>query len=237
MSKILPPFQFKSFSIQHDKCAMKIGVDGVLLAAWVKDNKPTRILDVGTGSGLIAAILRQRFPKTVIDTIEPNKIAFQQSEENFNNLPFSKIINSNRITFQDFNSESEYDIIISNPPFFKENMSSGDENRDEARQSKYLPLQDFFKNAERLISKAGFFAFIYPTSDLKDILNAAQTHHFNLVHKTTILPTPSKPSKRTLFCFSKSIAEPILDELTIEHRRGEYTNKYKELTKDFYLNF
>lgn len=237
MSRTLPPFQFKQFQIAHDKCAMKIGVDGVLLAAWSQIDSPEFILDIGTGSGVIASILQQRFPKSSIDAIEPNAIAFQQAKENFKLLPFSNPIHVFQSKLQNFEKNVAYDLIVSNPPFFKEEVSSGDENRDEARQAKFLPLDSFFEKTAALLSKNGVFNFIYPTSDCATILEKSKQHNFNLIRQTTILPTPEKPSKRTLFSFSKQKHTPVTDQLIIEFERGEFTNEYKELTKEFYLNF
>lgn len=216
---------------------MKIGVDGVLLGAWTKSKNPLNILDIGTGSGLIASILKQRFPHANIQALEPNLIAHQQAKLNFENLPFEGEVEIHKTTLQNFKSEQLFDLIVSNPPFFKESVASGDENRDQARQSKFLPLESFLQKSGSLLSPNGTFSFVYPTQETDAIIRTANQLKLYLVSQTIVIPTPNKPSKRTLFSFSKTKRNLEIDELLIEHQRGEFSNDYKELTKDFYLNF
>jgi tRNA1Val (adenine37-N6)-methyltransferase len=237
MSRTLPPFKFKQFSITHEKCAMKIGVDGVLIGAWTNTQAPTEILDIGTGSGLISLMMQQKYPDASITAIEPNEVAFEEAKGNFDNSPFGKKPEIELTDLQNFNSSKQFDLIISNPPFFEEAIPSGNLNRDQARQAKFLPLQDFMTTSAKLLSENGVFNFIYPTQQTTQVLKLANHANLHVVNTTVVLPNEKKSSKRTLFSFSKKTQDLINNELTIKNSNGEFTQEYKDLTKDFYINF
>lgn len=237
MSKKLTPFKFKKFYISHEKCAMKVGVDGVLIGAWTNVLDPKEILDIGTGSGLISLMMQQKYPNASITSIEPNKIAFEEAKLNFNNYVSD---NKPEIIFselKDFHSLKQFDLIISNPPFFEEIVSSGDLNRDQARQAKFLPLKEFIHTSSNILSEKGFFNFIYPTQQTEQILEIAKKSNLYLANRTLVFPAKGKNSKRTLFSFTKTEKESYSEELIIKNNNGDFTKEYKELTKDFYINF
>lgn len=237
MSKKLTPFKFKKFYISHEKCAMKVGVDGVLIGAWTNVSEPKEILDIGTGSGLISLMMQQKYPNASITSIEPNKIAFEEAKLNFNNYISN---NKPEIIFselKDFNSLKQFDLIISNPPFFEEIVSSGDPNRDQARQAKFLPLKEFIHTSSNILSEKGYFNFIYPTQQTAQILEIAKNANLYLANRTLVFPAKGKNSKRTLFSFTKTEKESYSKELIIKNINGDFTKEYKELTKDFYINF
>lgn len=231
------PFKFKQFSIAHDLCAMKIGVDGVLLGAWAHYEKPKRILDVGTGSGLIAMMLRQRFPSAEIVAIDPNEKAFLQAKGNFENSPFEKGIELENSTLQDFQSDEKFDIIVSNPPFYQATVSSSDEDRDQARQAKFLPINEMVKSCVNLLNEEGEFQFIYPADSITEIEDILAKNDLFITQITQVIPTQGKPVKRLLIAVSKTNTESSRNNITIEISRGYYTDEYKNLTKKFYLNF
>ena len=163
MTKVLPPFKFKQFVVAHDQCAMKVGVDGVLTGAWATHESPNTILDIGTGSGLIALMLQQRFPTATVFAIEPNSNAFQQAQGNFKTNAAN--IHLLQESLQNSHFLQKFDLIVTNPPFFKENVASNDLNRDEARQEKFLPLNELLKICTSLLEPDGKLVFIYPTLD------------------------------------------------------------------------
>lgn len=216
---------------------MKVGVDGVLIGAWTDINNPGNILDIGTGSGLISLMMQQKYPNASITAIEPNYLAFKEAQENFksydsNNKP--KIILSK---LEDLNTSKLFDLIISNPPFFDELVTSGDINRDQARQAVFLPLEEFIEGSAKILSKTGFFNFIYPTHKTAKILKLAKQANLYLARTTVVFPNNQKISKRTLFSFTKNEQVTCLKELIIKNSNGEFTEEYKDLTKDFYINF
>ena len=237
MSKKLPPFKFKKFSITHEKCAMKVGVDGVLIGAWTNINNPKNILDVGTGSGLISLMMQQKYPNASIIAIEPNDIAFKEAEENFKNYHSTKKPKIISTKLEDFNASRLFDLIISNPPFFDELVPSGDINRDQARQAIFLPLEEFIQGSANMLSENGYFNFVYPTHQTAKILKFAKKANLYLSQTTVVFPNKQKSSKRTLFSFTKNEQAIYAKELIIKNSNGTFTQDYKDLTKDFYINF
>ena len=237
MSKTLLPFKFKKFSITHEKCAMKIGVDGVLIGAWTDTENPIEILDIGTGSGLISLMMQQKYSNASVTAIEPNEIAFEEAKENFKNAPFENQPQIELTNLKNFKTSKKFDLIISNPPFFEEAVPSGDLNRDQARQAKFLPLQEFIQISTNLLSIKGCFNFVYPTQQTAQILKLAKQADLHLAYTTTVFPNNNKNSKRTLFSFTKTAQVLHADELIIKNSDGDFTNKYRDLTKDFYINF
>ena len=146
-----PYFRFKQFTVYHDLCAMKVGVDGVILGAWADCRNIKYSLDVGTGSGLIALMLAQR-SEAYIHAIDIGENAYKQAEINFNNSPFHDRLSLEQIAFQDFSSSIKYDLIVSNPSYFVHSLKSPDKNRSLARHNEYLPLKVLLKKLLLLTS-------------------------------------------------------------------------------------
>lgn len=234
---MIEPFRFKQFSVAHDQCAMKVGVDGVLLGAVATSEKPNHILDIGTGSGLIALMASQRFPAANIQAIEPNKVAYKQAEENFKNAPFTKKVEVFNTSLANFETEKKYDLIICNPPFYKESMTSGDLNRDQARMAGHLPLSELLKSIKSMLSEVGMFYFIYPASDHIIIQEEILKHQLTIGFQLNIFPTKDKPCKRIIYGVSLKKTKQVAENLVIENSRHRYTDSYITTVKDFYLNF
>lgn len=237
MTKPSKPFRFKQFTIEHDKCAMKVGFDGALLAAWATFNNPINVLDIGAGSGLISLILRQRFQDSNITSIEPNKNAIIQSNINFNNSPFKKEIDLIETKLQDYDTDLKFDLILSNPPFFTEETGGDDEDRNQARQEKYLPINDLLTQVDSLLSNEGKFYLIYPTWEITRVIESASKLNIYISEQTTIYSNKKKPSKRTILEFQKKPCSPVLKDFTSGNQDIGYSNKYKELMKDLYIIF
>ena len=161
----ITPFQFKQFSISHDKCAHKVGTDGVLLGAWAGVENPKHILDVGSGSGLIALMLSQRFPNAQVTGIELDTPSAIQAKENADNSPFKGRVEIVKGDFLQFTFAEKFDLIVSNPPFFKGNTSTGKTERDRARHEEHLPQAEFLQKAISILSKQGMLALILPREE------------------------------------------------------------------------
>jgi tRNA1Val (adenine37-N6)-methyltransferase len=244
-------FHFKQFSIDDSNCGMKIGVDGVLLGAWAQHNSPKKILDVGTGSGLIALMMAQKYPEATIHAVELEADAARQSNDNFTNAPFDNkfilhhsdylLINAYNIKQSITDELSSFDIIVANLPYFNEGGSIDNVKRELARSSKHLPLQDFLQKSESLLEESGSVYFIYPNNDIDNIGNLAKDANFHIESILNIKGNESTKSKRSIFKLSKrrSISTEKTKEqsLIIEVTRGEYTDDYKELCRAFYLKF
>ncbi len=238
-------FQFKNFQVAHDRCAMKVGTDGVLLGAWTPvDFRPNRVLDVGAGSGLISLMLAQRTDALQIDAVEVDEEAFEQCVSNFENSPWNDRLFCYHASFQElvgelYEDEECYDLIISNPPFFEGMISDSgvSEERIQARFNDFLPFEDLLEGASLLLNPEGYFSLIIPYSEEEKIIQLAS--EFQLFPKkiTRVKGTVSSKIKRSLFLFQKNTSpECVLDELILEVDRHVYTPEFAVLVKDFYLN-
>lgn len=232
-------FQFKQFSVQQDKTAMKVGTDGVLLAAWTPINhNPFSILDIGAGTGIIALMLAQRTNAEQIDALEIDEEAYEQSVGNFENSPWSDRLFCFHAGLDEFidEPEDEYDLIVSNPPFYSEDYKTTNEQRDLARFQDAMPFEELIEATDLLLSENGIFAVILPFKDEENFITLAKEAELYPVKITRVKGTLSSAIKRTLLAFSRYEKPDIeIDELIIEIERHVYTPEYIELTKDFYL--
>lgn len=234
-------FQFKQFFIEQDKCAMKVGTDGVLLGAWCPiETNPFSILDIGAGTGLLSLMLAQRSNAEQIYALEIDEKAYEQCVENFENSNWGDRLFCYHAAFDEFveemQDEEQYDLIISNPPFYSANFKSENEQRDLARFEDALPFEELIEGTSILLSENGVFATIITYTEEERFLKIAT--HFKLFpfKITRVKGTPTSDIKRSLIAFSKTQTQQLItDELVIETSRHQYTNEYKELTKDFYL--
>ena len=234
------PFHFKQFSIVQDRCAMKIGTDGVLLGAWASlEHDPQSILDVGTGTGVIALMLAQRSNAELIDALEIDEDAYEQAVENFENSDWGDRLFCYHAAFDEFveemQDEEKYDLIVSNPPFYSDEYSSGDAKRDLARFAEALPFDELIEGITHLLSKNGKFCVIFPRKEENHFLRRAQEVGLYPQRITRVKGTADSAEKRTLLelGFSKTRVKP--KELVIENTRHDYTEEYINLVKDFYL--
>jgi tRNA1Val (adenine37-N6)-methyltransferase len=232
-------FQFKKFSIEQDRCAMKVGTDGVLLGAWAPlEHDPFSILDVGAGTGLIALMLAQRSQADQVDAIEIDDDAYEQCVDNFENSAWGDRLFCYHAGLDEFmeEPEDEYDLIVSNPPFYTEDYTSGDQQRDKARFEASLPFEDLAEAASLLLSDSGIFAVIIPYKEEARFLALAKENELYPVKITRVKGTPESETKRSLMAFSRNeVGDVSIDELVIETARHNYTEEYIALTKDFYL--
>lgn len=232
-------FHFKQFSIRQNQTAMKVGTDGVLLGAWAPTNhNPFSILDIGTGTGLIALMLAQRTAAEQIDALEIDEDAYEQAVDNFENAPWSDRLFCFHAGLDEFidEPEEEYDLIVSNPPFYAEDYKTENEQRDLARFQDAMPFEDLVEAADLLLSENGIFAVIIPYKEEQKFLTLAKNLALFPVKITRVKGTPNTEIKRSLLAFSRhEIADILTDELVIETDRHVYTTEYINLTKDFYL--
>ena len=231
-------FSFKQFSVFQDRCAMKVGTDGVLLGAWCPiDNNPFSILDIGAGTGILSLILAQRSNASQIDAIEIDEDAYEQCVENFESSPWGDRLFCFHAGLDEFmeEPEDEYDLIISNPPFYTEDYKTENEQRDLARFSDALPFEDLVEAAHLLLSENGIFAVIIPFKEEEKFIALAKDFELHPFKITRVKGTPTTEIKRSLLAFSKTQKQTLVDELIIETARHQYTEEYIDLTKDFYL--
>ena len=233
------PFNFKEFSIQQDQCAMKVGTDGVLLGAWVKVSDDTEsILDIGTGTGLIALQMAQRTGAETIDALEIENKAFEQAVENFENSSWADRLYCYHTSLQEFEEEIEeqYDLIVSNPPYFNDTFKELDQERALARHTHNLSYKELLSATNKLLSPAGSCAFIIPFKEETNFLSLAALEKLFPVRITRVRGNTQSNIKRSLIQLTRHPKTDITDELIIETSRHVYTDEYIALVKDFYLN-
>jgi len=232
-------FTFKQFSIHQDKTAMKVGTDGVLLGAWTPiEHHPISILDIGTGTGLIALMLAQRTSAAQIDALEIDENAYEQAVDNFENSPWSDRLFCFHAGLDEFmdEPEDEYDLIVSNPPFYAEDYKTENEQRDLARFQDAMPFEELIGAADLLLSENGIFAVIIPFKEETKFVALAKDFNLFPLKITHVKGTPTTEIKRSLLALSRhETASVLTDELVIETARHRYTPEYITLTKDFYL--
>ena len=238
-------FRFKQFYIEDSKCAMKVGTDGVLLGCWAPtshlplDDLRFTILDIGTGSGLIALMLAQRCPEARIDAIDIDGAAVEQARENVEISNFKFQISVFRSSLQEWQG-GPYDLIVSNPPYFQNSLKNPDKGRQTARHTDTLRYEELIKHSVRLLAPNGQLALILPAEAEKEVRGLAAAEMLTLTHVTRVFSKASKPARRVMLCFAKlEIGDCKLeieeDTLVLENEKGGRSAAYSELTKDFYL--
>lgn len=228
-------FSLKQFTIWQDKCAMKVGTDGVLLGAWVSIEGAKRILDVGTGTGLIALQLAQRCPEARITAIEIDREAALQAKENVLRSPWPDRVAVECCDFTDFTSTKKIDLIVSNPPYFVDALRCPDAQRNLARHSDGLNYEVLFGHSAPLLNKDGQISVIIPYEAEKLVVDAAWKNGFSPIRHTDVYTKPGKPCRRQLLSFAMGMPKFGRDSLYIEDENGHYTPEYVALTKEFYI--
>ena len=231
-------FNFKQFHVNQDRCAMKIGTDGVLLGAWTPlINNPYNVLDIGAGTGILSLMLAQRSNAEQIDAIEIDEDAYEQCVENFEASPWGDKLFCFHAGLDEFvdEPEDEYDLIISNPPFYTDDYKSDNTSRDLARFEDALPFEELIEAAALLLSDNGIFSVIIPYKEEERFVSLCKELDLFPLKITRVKGTPTSEIKRCLLAFCRMEQTPLIDELVIEISRHNYTPEYIELTKEFYL--
>jgi tRNA1Val (adenine37-N6)-methyltransferase len=230
-------FQFKQFTIQQENAAMKVGTDGVLLGAWTDIENVKSVLDIGTGTGLIALMMTQR-SEANITAIEIEENAFRDASLNIQNSPWSERIKIVHSSFQEYlvNNSQLFDCMVCNPPYFTDSLKSKTESRTIARHNDELPFEALVEGVSRIINKDGHFSVVLPAGDERDFRFLAANYRLFPSRITRVKPKPSKPASRVLMEFRFEAILKIDNELTIEtETHHEYLPDFIELVKDFYL--
>lgn len=231
-------FRFKQFSVDDTNCAMKTGTDGVLLGAWANPPQNGNILDIGTGSGLIALMLAQR-SEASITAIEIDEDAAQQAHENFESSPWKNqltSINNDIISWTDSQVKEQFDLIVSNPPFFQHSLHNPDEQRTLARHTSSLSYQDLCRAASLLLKNGGNFCLILPFDSSVEFIEIAEEHSLFSHRVTKILDKKGKPAKRILIELSKTKeAEVIRETMILKNDDNSRHSDQVAITKDYYL--
>jgi tRNA1Val (adenine37-N6)-methyltransferase len=235
-----PHFAFKQFTIRQDKCAMKVGTDAVLLGAWVKTAAAQHILDIGTGTGVIALMLAQR-TKALIDGIDLDETACAQAEENILLSPWKERVRIFHHSIQEFSEETKnrYDLIVSNPPYFLDSSKASGIERTTARHADLLPYSELLESVIRVLDKKGRFCVILPVKEAAILCELAKERGLHLSKLLRVRTRIDKETeKRHLMQFEFSPSSFSEESIAIEtNERHDYTPEYIELTREYYLAF
>ncbi len=232
-----PEFRFKQFTVKHERCAMKVGTDGVLLGAWADVRGASRALDIGTGTGLIALMMAQRAPQCAIDGVDIDTDAVAQARENVTDSPWRERIAVWQADIRNMDCEVRYDAIVSNPPFFVENVQSPDGRRNAARHVSSLGFGELLDAVERMLTAEGTFSVVLPSDVYDDFVTLAAVRHLYVYRCTWVYTKPSATPKRVLVEFGREIRAWFADKLFIMDTPPSYSKEYQDLTRDFYLKF
>lgn len=233
-------FTFKQFFVAHDRCAMKVSTDGVLLGAWAAVKSAQKILDIGCGSGLIALMLAQRSAKeTIIDAVELDSNAASQAEENSKNSPWPQKINVHTQDIQHFAQQypHQYDLLVSNPPYFEPSVACRDLARSTARYTKALTHDALLDYAEKLITKQGHFCVILPYSIGMLFEKNAQQRGWYSARRLIVSDRADTKKHRLLLALARSTTVTEETELAIKQADGRYTDEFRQLITNFYINY
>lgn len=233
-------FRFKQFVVDQSGCAMKINTDGVLLGAIAAAVHPKRILDVGTGTGVISLMLAQRFPSATVDAIEIDPLAADTARRNFEASPFSDRLASHAVALGDFEPDTSYDLIVSNPPFFLHSLKNDDIRKRIARHTDMAFFSQLLERSKQWLNPAGSLQVILP-SMLANVIGQKATDEFGLPVRatTTIRSFGVQPPIRHILSLGKPTHSNLskADELIIYEHRGIYSPAYRKLLKAFFLAF
>lgn len=234
-------FHFKQFALEQDKCAMKVGTDGVLLGAWAESSHAKTILDIGTGTGIIALMLAQRNSNAKIDAIEIDEPSCIQAKENVLNSKFKERIRIINSPLEKFSSGFFYDLIVCNPPYFSNSLKSKSIKRNLVRHGDFAGISSeiLIKSALKLLKTDGKFCLILPNTEGEIFIKEAAKKNFFCNKLTRVFSKPNKKCFRLLMQFEKKKRNFSENYLTIEtgEKPNDFSNEYKQLTKDFYLAF
>lgn len=232
-----PSFRFKQFEIWHDHCAQKVGTDGVLLGAWADLKQSKHILDVGTGSGLIALMAAQRASEAEVVGIEIDPDAARQASENAQRSPFSERITITQSDVRDFHSTLAFDCILSNPPFFTEESRPPVSERAIARNTATLTFVELIAAVGRLLADEGCFHVVLPSSAVPGFVALCLERNLHLERQCLVSTVAGKAPKRSLLTFVSGIpSSPLLvEQLVLQTPDGRRTEAYQRLASSFYL--
>ncbi|WP_316804360.1 tRNA1(Val) (adenine(37)-N6)-methyltransferase [Pedobacter nototheniae] len=230
-------FKFKQFQIDQTGCAMKVNTDGVLLGAMVTHQAPLRILDIGTGTGVIALMLAQRFVNALIDAVEIDELAAETAQKNFQLSVFNKRLTIHHLAFQEFAGQQKYDLIVSNPPFFVNDLKNEEHRKGIARHADVDFFEMLLKKSAHLLSANGKLWLILPVKQADEVVTKAHRFDLSLCKRVNLHSDKTKPTFRQIICLSKGNVPLIETDFYIYESLKQNTHEYRLLLKDFFLAF
>ncbi len=233
-------FQFKQFLVHQKRSAMRVGTDGVLLGAWLPVNeKPNLVLDIGTGTGLIALMLAQRCTDATIHGVEADVEAFGEARANFAASKWSRRLVAIYSTFQQYalSASVKYDMMVCNPPFFSDGVKSNCSKRRLARHNDSMSHEDILDGCSSLIAPGGRLGIVLPVGVFSGFQITAARRGWFEHRRMWVRPTPQKPAKRVVSLWGIQMSDSVqVEEMTLELAHHRYSLEFKVLTEEFYLD-
>lgn len=235
-------FNFKQFAVEDDASSQKVGNDAVLLGAWARSlecESPMRILDIGTGCGVVALMMAQQYPLAQVYGLDLDEPSIAEARGNFDRSPWRERLHLIHCPLQEYQCEEKYQLIVSNPPFFTNSLKGPNKQRNTARHTDSLPFDDLLKHAAQLLTEDGTFCVMLPNLDADNVVRKARLHYnLNLQRRWDIRTRTDLPVKRSLLAFTFKYAipyEPEIRELVLREADNSNTADHIALTQDYYL--
>lgn len=230
-------FQFQQFRIEQDRCAMKISTDAILLGSQADADDPSQILDIGTGTGVLALMLAQRFADAKITGVELDAEAAAQAGENMSQSPFAARMKLWQGRIQDFPEEGKFDLIVSNPPYFPDHLKSSDSKRNQALHTDSLSFGELIDRVHTMLNPDGKFWLILPPRQMDIFVDLAKKSDLTEFSRISVRDRADKPVFRVVSAFSKREKYIHVEELILKDLLGNYTPAYKSLLAGFLLGY
>lgn len=230
-------FRFKQFEVDQEGCAMRINTDGVLLGAMVQQNNPKQVLDIGTGTGVIALMLAQRFTEAEIIAVEKDESSAQTADSNFKNSVFSERLTSVHQDFLDFETDTRFDLIVSNPPFFINDLKNPDLRKGIARHTDLTFFEQLVLKGVKMLSENGQIALVLPLQQAELIHLLFEKEGLFRVGSVDICSFKDKDPFRRIVSYSKIEAEEQKTEFIVYDTAGVHSDQYRQVLKEFFIAF
>lgn len=230
-------FKFKQFDIDQTGCAMKVNTDGVLLAAMARHAAPQNILDIGTGTGVIALMLAQRFTDAFVDAVEIDEMAAERALLNAQNSIFAKRLSVKHVAFQDFETPKLYDLIVSNPPFFVNDLKNEELRKGIARHAEVDFFDVLIEKSSKLLTQSGKLWLILPVKQANEVILNGFDYGLSLCERINLHSDKNKATFRQIICLSKEQLPLKETDFCIYESLKQNTAEYKTLLKDFFLAY
>lgn len=230
-------FKFKNFSVVQNKCAMKVNTDGVLLGAWTNAESATSILDIGTGTGVIALMMAQKNSTALIDAIDIDEDSYLQAKENFSNTVWCKRLNAHFTSLQNFNPSKKYDLIISNPPYFRNDLKTPNAQKNIAKHSAALSYEELLSGVNHLLSEDGKAFLVIPSFNYNVLTSIAEKENLFTANALEVIAVTDKNPYLILVELRRTVQTIFKNSIVIKDTEGNFTPEYIKLTKEFYLKF
>lgn len=230
-------FRFKQFEIAQNQCTIKVNTDGVLLGSWAEVNDSNTILDIGTGTGVLAMMMAQKCNSAAVDAIDIDENAYRQAKENFGRSAWKKRLTAIHTSLQNFSTAVKYHTVISNPPYFVNDFKSASEQKNIARHSIELNYGELLSGINRLLGENGKAFLVIPAFNFQLLQTAAEKENLFVTKLTEVIAVTGKAPYLVLMQLEREKKQFLRSRIAIQNTDGSFTDEYKTLTKDFYLKF